>query len=734
MDGYHHDLTRRQPEGPLAPVVLAEDRKHALHAPEHGAVHDDGPREFLPLLLGPRVVLQLEPDGELEVQLDRGALVHPLHGVHDLDVDLGPVEGPVLGVDLPPALAGEGVHGPGQGRLGAVPEGLLAQGLLGPRGQLELVGHPKGGVHAAHEVQRPRHLRLDLVLPAEDVGVVLLEAPDAREAREGAGELVAVQDAEIGVADGEVAVGADRGAEHEAVARAVHGLHGPLLPLDVEAEHGVLVVHGVAGLVPEVEVVDVGGDDLVVAALPVVVLDEVDERVVDAGSVGQPEGGASGEVVEHDEFLLCGDAAVITLLCLLLVLLPNLQHLLVRERDPVHPLQRVVLRVSQPIRGAVPRGRERLDPAGVGQVRPAAQVDEVAALVHGRAAAVGDLGLDDLLLEGVAGEQAEGLVLGDDEPLEFLFLFGDFGDLGLDGLVVVLPKRVARTHVTVVIKPSRQRGADRQSTSVQVLQRLPQNVSARMPKHRLGVRVAIEFEKFELGNVADEGTGQIPQNRFADPAFAGTVIVLVVVSALSQHYVPSSLPLPNRIVIGHVIRVRDPRHHSGIGQSLRDRRRDVVRGRLPRFETRAGLSVLGQYGAVRHGHGDRDGSANLGFGVATDPDGRVRFLPDLEPFGILDPSREGFSSDQTTGGVVHSRAGFDVGATALDAAAAAAAAAAASVLGFRRRRGRRLGRRRRILGFRGGGLRDARIIQDGEFRGLVQGQGGGDLLRVLPHG
>ena len=39
--------------------------------------------------------------------------------------------------------------------------------------------------------------------------VVLLEAADAREAREGARVLVAVEDAKVGVAQGEVAVGAE---------------------------------------------------------------------------------------------------------------------------------------------------------------------------------------------------------------------------------------------------------------------------------------------------------------------------------------------------------------------------------------------------------------------------------------------------------------------------------------------------------------------------------------------
>ena len=44
--------------------------------------------------------LQLEPNGQLEVQLHSGALELALQGVKDGDVDLGPVERTVRGVEL----------------------------------------------------------------------------------------------------------------------------------------------------------------------------------------------------------------------------------------------------------------------------------------------------------------------------------------------------------------------------------------------------------------------------------------------------------------------------------------------------------------------------------------------------------------------------------------------------------------------------------------------------------
>lgn len=46
-------------------------------------------------------VLELEALGQLEVELDGCALVLPAEGVGDGDVDFGPVESAVAGVELP---------------------------------------------------------------------------------------------------------------------------------------------------------------------------------------------------------------------------------------------------------------------------------------------------------------------------------------------------------------------------------------------------------------------------------------------------------------------------------------------------------------------------------------------------------------------------------------------------------------------------------------------------------
>ena len=78
-------------------------------------------------------------------------------------------------------------------------------------------------------------------------------------------------------------------AEHEAVPRAVHGLHAKLLALDVEDEHVVLVVCRVPRDLPQLEVEDVGRDHFLVPALEVLNANKVDELVVDPRPVRKPE-------------------------------------------------------------------------------------------------------------------------------------------------------------------------------------------------------------------------------------------------------------------------------------------------------------------------------------------------------------------------------------------------------------------------------------------------------------
>ncbi len=123
-----------------------------------------------------------------------------------------------------------------------------------------------GHAHVVDQVQAARDLSLKLVAATEDMSIVLHEASDSREASECAAELVAVQNPELCKAQRQFAVGPTLGAKHEAVAGTVHGLQGKLLLLDLEHEHVLLVVLGVAADVPQLHVEDVWGGDFSVAA------------------------------------------------------------------------------------------------------------------------------------------------------------------------------------------------------------------------------------------------------------------------------------------------------------------------------------------------------------------------------------------------------------------------------------------------------------------------------------
>ena len=76
--------------------------------------------------------------------------------------------------------------------------------------------------------------------------VVLNEPPHTRQTGKSTRRLVSVEDTKLGHANGELLVTPVARVEDETVPWAVHGLESPLLLLDVEREHVILVVLPVA--------------------------------------------------------------------------------------------------------------------------------------------------------------------------------------------------------------------------------------------------------------------------------------------------------------------------------------------------------------------------------------------------------------------------------------------------------------------------------------------------------
>src|SRR5581483_9623849 len=101
------------------------------------------------------------------------------------------VEGAVAFVEL--VLDAARLERPTKGLLGPVPLLLAAELVLGPRRELDADVELEALVQEERVVEAAEELVVDLLVCAEDVGVVLHEVAHAQEAVKDAGALVAVE-------------------------------------------------------------------------------------------------------------------------------------------------------------------------------------------------------------------------------------------------------------------------------------------------------------------------------------------------------------------------------------------------------------------------------------------------------------------------------------------------------------------------------------------------------------
>ena len=145
-----------------------------------------------------------------------------------MEFELGRIEGAFAG-QLLPAIFGPGAAGEldrlAQVLLGLVPGLVAAVPLLRPERELDrVIGEAEILVDRIEQVAEDARLGDDLVLAAEDVGVVLGELAHPQYAVQRAVRLVAVAAAEFGEPERQVAIGFDPLAENQDVRRAVHRL------------------------------------------------------------------------------------------------------------------------------------------------------------------------------------------------------------------------------------------------------------------------------------------------------------------------------------------------------------------------------------------------------------------------------------------------------------------------------------------------------------------------------
>ena len=182
------------------------------------------------------------------------------------------------------------------------------------------------------------------------------------------------------------------------------------------------------------------------------------------------------------------------------------QLVLGRERGPVDPGQHLAVGVAAPVGAGHGRQLVRLRAAGVGRVRPAAEVEELAVAIQadGLHALVLDQVLDQLHLVGLILLEValDRLAHGDLGALERLAGLDVLAHLGLDALEVALVDGDAVGELEVVVEAVGDRRADR-------------HLGARIElQHRLGEHVR-DVVAQQLQRVAVAGLGGDDLDRLA---------------------------------------------------------------------------------------------------------------------------------------------------------------------------------------------------------------------------
>src|SRR5439155_19911727 len=183
--------------------------------------------------------------GHLEVDLHGPACPGPTKRIVEVVIDLRAIECPVARQLGPLQIAGP--QSSAQRRFGAVPGSVRTDALLRTKRQ------PDGDVLEAEILvdaeRKPiecSDLGLDLLRTAEDVPVILRKGAYAHDAMQGARGFVAVAEAELAIAQRQLAVAAQVGVEDLHVARTVHRLDREVALLRLGEKHVLLVVFPVA--------------------------------------------------------------------------------------------------------------------------------------------------------------------------------------------------------------------------------------------------------------------------------------------------------------------------------------------------------------------------------------------------------------------------------------------------------------------------------------------------------
>src|SRR5688572_8827356 len=264
---------------------------------------------------------------------------------------------------------------------------------------------------------------------------------------------------EVCEAKRQVAIRALRDRVEVRVAGTVHRLHAELALVDLAEEEVLSVVIVVTGALPELDVEDLGRDDLVVTEAIVELAAEIDEAVVEARALGVEERASGRDRIEAEEIELAAETAMVAALRLLDELEVPLEIFLVRPRGAVDPLEHLVPLVAPPVGAGDARQLERAELAGSRHVWPAAEIHPVALRIQ-RDDGFRDA-LDDLDLVGLAlgGEELHGLAFRHLAPRDGEIPPDDLTHALLDLLEILRRERIGANEI--VIEPVLDDGTDR---------------------------------------------------------------------------------------------------------------------------------------------------------------------------------------------------------------------------------------------------------------------------------
>ena len=265
------------------------------------------------------------------------------------------------------------------------------------------------------------------------------------------------------------------------------------------------------GRLPQLRVVHVRRNNLVKAAPAVLALDKLLQCVVDTRTVWQPETAARTQLVEHEQLLLTADAAVVALGGLGQKVLVFGHLLLIRERNTIQTLQRVILLVTQEVRGRVLEDRHGFDAACVRNVRANTQVNHRTAAVHGSRRAIWDLRVDNVDLVLVVLEHLQKLLLGQHRTLKRLLVLHSQINQLLKGIKVLRANSTitAITHTHLIVEAFVCGRANAQMAAIVSFSRLTENVGRRVPEHTLSLRM-VKVKQLQCC-VSLQRTLQVPQ-------------------------------------------------------------------------------------------------------------------------------------------------------------------------------------------------------------------------------